>query len=57
MMATQSKGQKGQCLYNKKLELEEIKEMKMKKGRVDLDIKSLTETPGETNFAWKQIPH
>ena len=50
-MATQSKGQKGQCLYNNKLELEEIKEMKMKKGRVDLDIKSLTETPGETNFA------
>ena len=45
MMVTQSKGQKGQCLYNKKLELEEIKEMETKKGRVDLDIKSLTETP------------
>ena len=43
MKVTQSKGKKGRWLYNTKLELEEIKEMK--KGRVDLGIKSLTETP------------
>ena len=39
-MATQSKRlrQKGQCRYTKKLEFEEIEEMKKKKARVDSDI-------------------
>ena len=37
-MATKSKRQKGQCLYIKKREFEEIKEMKKKKARVDSDI-------------------
>ena len=37
-MAMQSKRWKGQCLYIKKRELEEIKEMKKKNARVDFDM-------------------
>ena len=37
-MATQSKRQKGQCLYIKKRKFEQIEEMKKKKARVDSDI-------------------
>ena len=37
-MAMQSKRRKGQCLYIKKQELEEIKEMKKKKLRAVSDI-------------------
>ena len=37
-MATQSKRRKGQCLYIKKGELEEVEKMKKKKARVDSDM-------------------
>ena len=46
-MAIQSKRRKGQCLYIKKQELEEIEEMKKKKLRVVSDIG----LKHQTNFA------
>jgi len=56
-MTAQSKGQKGQCLYNKKWKLDpqykgraslfKTEEMKKKVARVDSDTKSPTESPNE----------
>ena len=38
VMTTQSKRRRGQCVYIKKREFEEIEEMKKKKAIVDSDI-------------------